>query len=218
MQQIKDPKRVGVVVPSMNVVVEEELPTLLSSYPVRLHWSRVGFQDGVVPDEHNYIGEYLRNLPTAMKLLMDVPVGRVYFACTSASVRMPSGGNAPSMITAWDCILLRLERLGITEVSLLTPYPVETEKEFLTVLDERGISVRSVGRLAYDTHFKDVRYDELEDGIARLTPQIPVLLPCTAVRTIDIGESLNGQLLISAVSAMAAHMVEDLDPANSSGE
>lgn len=218
MKKNEDSKRVGVVVPSMNVVVEEELPKILSHHPVVLHWSRVGFKEGVVPDEHNYIEEYLRNLPTATNLLMDVPVDQVYFACTSASVRMPKHGGAASIVTAWDCMLMHLERLRITEVSLLTPYPVETEREFLTALDERGISVKSVGRLNYAKHFRAVEYKEITDCIARLTPHIPVLLPCTAVRTIEILATFNGQPLITAVSAMAAHVVDSLNATSPSGE
>jgi maleate cis-trans isomerase len=206
------PIRIGVIVPSMNFVVETELPAFLRSRSdLVIHWSRVGFSPGIVPDDENYIAEFARNLPAALRLLELIPLQDVYFACTSASLRLGETGDAVSRIlTAWDCLTWYLKQRQIRKVTLLTPYSEKSKAEMRHSLGLLGIEVEHVESLKYAEHFRDVSYEELREKIESLPADSPIILPCTAVSTYPLYSISSDRILISSIYAMAKRITSRL--------
>ena len=142
-------KRVGLIVPSTNTVME---PDLYRNLPAgtTVHTSRMLLEGSVTIEAEElmldvYLPECARQIGT---LLPDV----VVFGCTSAgALRGPayeqelageiSKATGAPTVTIMGAVVEELERLGVKSVALLTPYSEEINDTIKESLETSGFTV-----------------------------------------------------------------------------
>ena len=129
----KSRKRVGLIVPSTNTVMEPDLYSHLPSW-VTVHTARMLLQGGVtIAAEERMLDDYL---PESAKEISTLRPDVVVFGCTSAgALRGPAYEHdlaqelsqitgAPT-VTIMEAVVEEMRRLGATRVALLSPYSPE---------------------------------------------------------------------------------------------
>lgn len=186
--------RVGIVLPSANPVVEEEMRALLPP-SVRLHATRLPPLSG---DLQTRTDRYVEHYPDMVRSFGDLALDAILIAQTGASYRLlPDGDRALTRdLTALSgtpvetvsvSILEALRGLGAGELWLLSPYP-----RWLTERSERywsaaGLTVRGVTQMAEDFVAYSMDTGGVVAALRRLdVPRgVPVLMSGTGMTTLD---------------------------------
>ncbi len=142
-------KRVGLIVPSTNTVMEPDLYNHLPSW-VTVHTARMLLQGGVtIEAEERMLDEYL---PANAKEIGTLRPDVVVFGCTSAgALRGPAYERnlaqelsqitgAPT-VTIMEAVVEELHRLGAKRVVLLSPYSPEVNETIQRSLEASGFQV-----------------------------------------------------------------------------
>jgi maleate cis-trans isomerase len=195
--------RLGVIVPSGNVIAEPQLTAMLPA-GVAPYFTRLRLRGS---SEAELTG-MLDGLEDASGLLTDAQVDLLVFHCTavttfspslSATVgeRMRSLSGIPSMTTA-DALTAALDVLHARDIVLLTPYlpgPHQREIEFVNA---HGANVVADAALGIDTNTEMARLppEELYEFVVRHRhPDADAyFLSCTALRSAEIIEPLEREL------------------------
>jgi maleate cis-trans isomerase len=195
--------RLGVVVPSGNTIAEPQLARMLPA-GVAPFYTRLPLRGS---SERELLG-MLDGLPDAVRLLTDARVDLLVFHCTAVTTfsrsleatiadKMRTGSGTPTMTTA-DSLLAAFGALGADRLVLLSPYlpaPHQREIEFVT---SHGFTVLADAALSIDTNAEMAALtpEELFDFVVRHRhPDADAyFLSCTALRSAEIIEALEGEL------------------------
>lgn len=195
--------RVGVVVPSGNVIAEPELtamlPTGVAPFVTRLRLR--GSSDAELT-------AMLDDLAPATGLLTDARVDLLVFHCTAVTTYSPALGatiaaqmtemsGIPATTTA-DALVTALRTLGAQRVVLLTPYVPAVHQREVQFLTWHGFDVVADAALGVDTNAEmaALQPGELFDfALRNRHPDADAyLLSCTALRTAEIIAPLEAEL------------------------
>jgi maleate isomerase len=186
--------RVGIVLPSANPVVEEEMRALLPA-SVRLHATRL---PAIAGDLRARTDRYVEHYPAMVKSFGDLALDAILIAQTGASYRLlPDGDRALNadltalrgapVETVSVAILEALATLGADGLWLLSPYP-----RWLTVRSEAywraaGLHVHGVTQMAEDFVAYTMDTAGVVAALRRLSvPRgVPVLMSGTGMTTLD---------------------------------
>jgi maleate cis-trans isomerase len=207
--------RLGVVVPSGNTIAEPQLARMLPA-GVAPFFTRLPLRGS---SERELLG-MVDGLSDAVGLLTDARVDLLVFHCTAVSTysrsleatiaeKMRTGSGTPTMTTA-DSLLAAFRALGADNLVLLSPYlpaPHQREIDFvishgLTVLDDAALGIDTNADMAALTP------EELFDFVVkhRHPAADAYFLSCTALRSAEIIEALEGELgrpVVTSNQAMA---------------
>ena len=164
-----DRKRVGLIVPSPNTVME---PDMLRNLPpeVTLHTARMLVEGRVtIESEERLLDEYL---PKAAREIATMRPDVVVFGCTSAeALRGPdyaeslsrelAGATGAPTVTVLGAVAEELRRLGARRVAVLTPYSPEVNETIRRSLEDMGYQVVHMDGLDIRDGF----------GFAEVTPE-----------------------------------------------
>jgi len=154
-------RRLGVIVPGANVVVEEEFPPLLPA-GVQMHIARMFRRSRQV--NYDSLSEMVQSAePVALGLGSTVPEV-ILFACTSASFKDGLGedrklaarisaaaGGVPTVCTS-TALVEALQQVGARRVLLVTPYVEDLNRREESFFAEAGFTVtRTASFLLGDT-------------------------------------------------------------------
>lgn len=195
--------RVGMLIPSGNVIIEPQVNAMLPQ-GVALYATRL-------PLRGSSEGELLamaRNVEEAARLLAHAEVGLIAFNCTSVSTyskameagiqqRIAAATGLPALMTS-EAIVEALRRLKSKRIVLLTPYIADVNAREAGFLKESGFDVLSETGLGLDTNTE----------MARLAPEVwldlarnkrsdradAYLVSCTAVRSAEVIDALEREL------------------------
>jgi len=143
-------KRLGLLIPPVNVVMEPELNHWLPP-SVTMHAHRL-YRDPVPTLTPESLMTMIDRLEESASLLAMAKVDLIVFGCTSASVlegagwdenlsqRIEAATGIPSIATA-RAVIEALRSLGITRVAVATPYPDEVNRREAAFLESNGFSV-----------------------------------------------------------------------------
>lgn len=198
-----DRLRVGLIVPSGNVVAEPEIHAMLPA-GVRAYVTRLPLVGSTPEDLQAMVG----GLDAATDLLGDAAPDVIAFHCTAATTVEPGAGAAISgRITARtgtvafatsQALLAALDALGARRLALLTPYttvPHTLEQRFLEAHGAEVVTEEALG-LNTNTEMAAVPPDELADLVLRHgdSGADAFVLSCTALRSGGIVEALEARL------------------------
>jgi maleate cis-trans isomerase len=153
--------RIGVIVPPNNTVNETEF-NRLKPEGVTYHFTRSPMHGN--PSADNYV-TLLNDVDVAVSELTNAGVDLMAYGCTAGSMACPADlligkmedvGKVDAISTAGS-ILKALKALGVTSISMATPYTDETnahEKEFF---DDHDIEVLEMAGLALNTSPEGVK-------------------------------------------------------------
>jgi maleate isomerase len=146
--------RLGVLVPSINVVVEPDFYRMAPRH-VSIHFTRMAASSAVVSPE--ILKQFLDHLEEALTLLADAEVSAVALACTSASFYKGLGGDEavitraekivrPATTTS-TAVIAALQTLGMRRIGVATPYPEEINALLVSFLEGHGVEVADLQAL-----------------------------------------------------------------------
>lgn len=141
------PQRVGLIIPSSNRMVEQEM---VRHFPadVVAHVNRLR----MTGPNRKPLAQLLPDVELACAELVDAKCDAVAFHCTANSMAEGSGGEAalldalrraraPNVATTSTAVMNALKALDAKSIALVTPYTQESTEEETHFFDEAGIDV-----------------------------------------------------------------------------
>lgn len=186
--------RAGIVLPSANPTVEEEMRALLPP-TVRLHVTRLPDLAG---DLQTRVDRYVDHYPDALRSFGDLALDTVLIGQTGASYRLrPDGDRALNqdlsalrgvpVETVSVSILEALTYLGCDSVYLLSPYPGWLTERSVGYWSAAGFRIAGVTQMSDDFIAYTIGTPEVAAALRKLTvPRgVPVLMSGTGMTTLD---------------------------------
>ncbi|CAN0462064.1 unnamed protein product, partial [Discosporangium mesarthrocarpum] len=224
LQPIGARAKIGVIVPPSNTVNEAEFNRFAPA-GVSFHFTRSPLHADPAADD---FAEMLGDVKRAMGDLSACRVDHATYACTAGSMACPSErllgamadtGNVGANSTA-QAIVAALNVLGVSKISMASPYTDETNAHEAHYLQNHGIDVLATAGLGLNTSLEKIQ------KISRVPPPDvfahaksvdhadaeAILICCTDFNTFDAIEPLEealGKPVISSNSATLWHTLRD---------
>ncbi|MGH7777495.1 MAG: maleate cis-trans isomerase family protein [Candidatus Dormibacterales bacterium] len=209
-------RRVGVIVPSSNTVVEPDFQSLRPA-DVTVHSARMHLVETTVAGERAMLEKHL---PQAVEDIASMRPHVVAFACTSAGAligqeaeqdliaRMADSCGCP-VVSTNDAAGRLVERSRARRVAILTPYLDELNVGIGASIERRGVEVVALAGMGLSENFKiaSVPPEEIvEYALARLTGLAFDLLfvSCTNFRALAARPALAERLGVPVVTSNQA--------------
>ncbi len=210
-------RRIGVIVPPSNTVNEAEFGRLAPE-GVTFHFTRTPMHEDPAADDFK---EMLGAVAHAVGDLSRANVDAVAFGCTADSMACPAdrligtmteaSDGKPSVSTA-GAILAALKALGVTKISMATPYIEATNEHEKHFLEEHGLEVVAMAGLGLNTGMAGIRKmsrvppaEVFEHAKSVDRPETEaILICCTDFNTLDVIEPLEQALGKPVVSSNTA--------------
>lgn len=195
--------RIGMLVPSGNVIIEPQVNAMLPQ-GVALYATRLPLRGSSEAE----LLAMARNVEEAARLLAHAEVGLIAFNCTAVSTyskameadlrqRIAAATGLPALMTS-EAIVEALRKLNSKRIVLLTPYIADVNAREAGFLEQSGFEVLSETGLGLDTNSE----------MARLAPQVwldlarkhrsdradAYLVSCTAVRSAEAIDEMEREL------------------------
>lgn len=222
LQPIGARAKVGVIVPPSNTVNEAEFNRFAPN-GVSFHFTRSPLHADPAADDFQ---EMLGDVKNAMSDLAACRVDYATYACTAGSMACPSdrllgtmteSGNVGANSTA-QAIVAALTTLGISKISMASPYTDDTNAHEAHYLEDHGIEVLASAGLSLNTSLENIQ------KISRVPPaQVfehaksvdrsdaeALLICCTDFNTFDAIEPLEKELGKPVVSSNSATLWHSL--------
>jgi len=207
--------RIGLLVPSVNIVVEPETSLMLPE-GVTAHAARVSLESS---EELAGVNDLVRNAENAVQQLLPARVEVIGFACTTASfyagvkgeqrlrARLEEVGGVP-VVTAIGAVVAAFAWLGARRVAMATPYSARVNALAEAFLNASGIDVvSSAGLGIHDTADIGFVDEETVLRIARQAVRVGVdalFLSCTNLPTVSVIAALEAETSVPVVSSNQA--------------
>jgi maleate isomerase len=204
------PVRLGLLVPWANVAVETEVPLLLAEPEwVSWHFARLMPASRTTALDDEFLIGMVDAVPHALEQLSHLRLSGVGFACTAAAFRHHARleqrvGQATldlQVISAFQAICFVLTWLGVSSVTLITPYTTAVSVSEAHALTAAGFEVIDLVTLGLDDGFDQVQAERLVQ--ARLSVQNDsdiTVISCTGLHTLRAIQTLE-EHRIGAVSS-----------------
>lgn len=213
--------RVGMLIPSGNVIIEPQVNAMLPP-GVALYATRLPLRGSSEAE----LLAMAQNVEEAARLLAHANVGLVAFNCTAVSTyskameadiqrRIAAATGLPALMTS-AAIVEGLKRLKVKKLVLLTPYLPEVNAREVRFLEESGFEVLAEKGLGLNTNTEmallepDVWVEMARKN--RTNDADAYLVSCTAVRSaevIDVLEQELGRPVVTSNQAIAWHCLRE---------
>jgi maleate isomerase len=212
---MRDRRRLGLLVPSSDVVMEADLWRRLPPV-LNLHVARMYLESTTVAGEEKMLDE---ELAPAARRVASVHPELVIFGCTSAAALRGLDGDAAIAglvegIAACPCItvvqaaLHEIRRLEPRHLLLVTPYIEEINERMQNTFLEAGLPVTRVVGMGLDDDLdigavppKEIRHFVV--AATRETTPAPecIFVSCTTFRAFEVAEDLEQELGIPVITS-----------------
>jgi len=216
--------RLGVIIPSLNVVTEPEF-SLMAPKGVTCHYQRFSFTGGGI----EVLKELGKLVPDAAEEISHVRPSAVAMCCTAGSFAGGRGydemliqkmkernGNLPTT-TASTSVLDAFNKLGIKKISMAVPYLEEIAKTERKFCEDNGIEVLSLKWLNKDGfEMNEIPY-EMVYNLAREANEPEseaIFISCVALHTIEIIDQIEQDMKKPVITSNQATMWNLLRLAN----
>jgi maleate isomerase len=207
--------RLGALIPASNVVVEKELfSAILYEKNLRdnftIHFSRLSFSTRYSENKKRYFENLYRSIPDAMKQLHWLDIKNYGFFCTAASLLFsePISFSSLQITNPLEGILSTVQRLGLRNGLMITPYDFETSKSIADVINREEKYIREF--VYYDLKVRSEYIDFSHSIIEEVTHKLYkpgyrfVVFLCTNIETFHIIQKLEKKLGIPVISSNQA--------------
>jgi maleate cis-trans isomerase len=210
--------QVGLLIPWVNTAMEEEIPALVRP-EIGLHWSRL--RPGVLPrDGHDssYLESMLSSLPEALSRFDGLNLQIIVLGCTSAgfmgshaSVEIPESYGGSIFLTAFDALVLQLNRVQAKDVLLFAPYERRVIGAEVSSLVQAGMTVIKAVSIDYRDEIRCITSEQIcEIFLQEYCLECDaILFSCTALYTVEAINTLRSTFgiktpLLSSNTAIAS--------------
>jgi arylmalonate decarboxylase len=210
--------RIGLLVPSVNVVMEPEL-NLMAPEGVSIHSSRLVISGPSSCESYASMGAQAGEAASRLRMI-DPTI--IIFGCTSCSFiengkeireKIEKETGVPAITTS-EAVIKALKHLGVHSIAVATPYVKFINEEEKTWLESEGFKVADLqglelGQNEYDRKLigrqpAQIAY-ELAFSVARSHPEC-VFISCTNFATAPIIHSLETDLGIRVITSNQASL------------
>lgn len=212
----KTRRRIGLIVPSSDTVIESDFYRNLSEN-VTLHTARMYMESITVEGEKKMLKEEVEG---AAKRIGSVKPEVVIFGCTSASAlygiegekklvrRIEKITNCPC-ITVTAAAIQEIKRRKITKLMLLTPYVKEIYERLRDTFVEASVPVVYVAGMGYDSDFDigNIEPEEIKKftlSHLKMKNVDGVFLSCTTLRAMEVAKELEKETKVIVVTSNSA--------------
>lgn len=218
-------KRLGMLIPSSNTVVEPETARLLPpDGDVSVHISRLKVVQ-LTADDGSLQQFELDRVLAAADLLADAKVDLILWNGTAASwlgferdAAMVAAIEAATGIPATTAIIAlneRLAALGACRIGLVTPYVAALESRIIANYEAAGFEVASAVRanLTENTDYAEISPAEIADMAREVakTPVDAILILCTNLAGATIAPALSAELGVPVLDSVVVALEHSLD-------
>jgi maleate isomerase len=209
-------KRLGMLAPSSNTVLEPETWKLLpADGSVTAHVSRLRVVQ--ISDEASSLSQFeLQPVLDAATLLADAEVDLILWNGTAAGwlgfdwdAQLVAAIEAHTGIRATTAVFAlneELRRLGARRIGLVTPYVASLETRIIANYRELGIEVASAVRrdLTVNTDYGRISPKEITDMVreAARTPVDAIIILCTNLAGSSVADDLSAELGIPVLDSV----------------
>lgn len=215
MRGYEGTRRFGIIVPSVNTVLESEF----GATPIRdasFHYARVRAERS---SDADILTRMAAEAPTAARLLADARPEKVVFACTSGSLvggrdqhcriaQSLEQATAIPSTTTLQCAVDALRALRVSRPALVTPYLDWVTAEESDYLRQLGFDVQKTTSLGIsDGHgIASLQQERIVEAVLETVSNEAdgVFLSCTNLPTFGILRALEEQTGIPVVSSNSA--------------
>ena len=198
-----DRLRLGIIIPSGNVIAEPQLRAMLPP-GVSALFTRLPLR-GTSEEE---LGKMEAGVESAAGLLADAIVDRIVFHCTAVTTFEPGAGarirkrieqatGTPGLVTS-DALAAAIQALALRKMVLLSPYTELTHRREVTFLEHLGVDVVHDSALGIATNdvMAALSPARLEDWVLtqRDDRADGYFVSCTALRSAEAVARLEQQL------------------------
>jgi maleate isomerase len=210
-------KRIGIVIPSSNVVVEPLAAQRFAATNVSVHFSRLGVFDVTLNAVSEAQFETQAHVAAA-NLLVDARVDALVWGGTSASWlgmerdietcgHIQQLTNVPTTSCVQEMNRIAVEQ-GAKRIAMVTPYTDDVHQKILNNYQDQGFArptgVNLGGTVSND--FASISEDVLENAIrqaAQTNPDV-VMIMCTNLRAAAVAQRLSKQLALPIIDSADA--------------
>ena len=216
--------RLGFILPSINVVLEQETTKILAP-GISGHFARARTSD----DTYDELIRMGKEAPKAAEELADAEVDAIAFTCTAASFlegpdynreienRIQEITGIPAITTS-SAIVRAQHALGLKKVVLISPYEEWLNERAKVFLEAQGIEVLAMEGLGViDVHIADVHPEEVYKLARTLLLNNKeadgIFISCTDLRSaeiLDVLESDVGKPVLSSNQATIWAMLQTI--------
>jgi len=216
-----DRLRLGIIVPSGNVIAEPQINAMLPP-GVGALFTRLALRGSSDAE----LRRMAAGVEDAARLLADAQVDRIVFHCTAVTTASPDAGAAirqriteatgiPGLVTS-DALAAAFEALALRRVVLLTPYVQSVHRREIGFLEQLGLAVVGDAALGIDTNAEMARLspDQLAEwAVSHGNSEADgYVLSCTALRTAELIAPLErrlGRPVLTSNQAMVWHALRE---------
>lgn len=218
-------KRIGLVALATDHTTETDFARMLCGFDVGVYVNRIGFENPTTLESLMQTGPRLA--AAAQEILPDEPLDVLVYGCTAASVVLGNDKVAEHMnsakpntpcVTPSSAAFDAFDALGVSRVSVLTPYTQDVTDTLVSYFSQHGPDVVSAAcfNLTDDREMARVsKISIIEGGLAACDPEAEALfISCTAVRAASCVEELEARLgkpVITSNQAMVWRCMRHLE-------
>lgn len=212
-----DRKRIGLLVPSSNTILENDIHKNLSEKYFTVHTSRMRLRENTPEDEKRMIEEF--SIPAAEQL-KPVHPELLVFGCTSAgSLFGPEYdkkitrelGNAAGCkcVGVLSCVIESLKRRGAKRVAVITPYIDDLNNTIQMSLEESGFEVACIHGMGITLNFETSQV-EPEEIVSFAKEKLigvkadAVFVSCANYRALEAQKELESVISLPVVTSNMA--------------
>lgn len=193
----------GLILPSSNTVMEEELHAY-----VKVHSTRISLENV----NESSLKKMNQELSKAVDLIADCHPDVIVYGCTSGSFvenveRILKRSLVPSVTTS-RAVVSALQTLDAQTVSVATPYIEEINKREKVFLESNGLTVKDIQGLGLLNNLEIGEQEpEAAYNLAKsLRTADVIFMSCTNFRTFDVIQDLENKLNTPVISSNSASL------------
>ena len=213
-------KKIGLIVPSENTVVETDFHRYLDCSGITVHTSRLRWKSGKAVSSLDVLRSMnWDDLDLAAQQLADANVDYIVYGCTSGSFvggkkwdskikKRITKTTSIDSITVSSAIISALNHLKIQKPAVVTPYPNQVNQALIRYLNEHRIGTTN---LATFDEPDMVKHADITPGSINRKARTAIkketdgiLIACAQLRAIDIAQVLEEDLGLPVVTAVQA--------------
>jgi maleate isomerase len=193
----------GLIIPSSNTVMEEEL----SKYVV-VHSTRISLKNV----DENSLKKMNAELVNAVSLISDCNPDVIIYGCTSGSFidnveKILKKSPIPALTTS-QAVISALQTLKAQKISVATPYIDEINQKEKAFLESKGFTIKDIKGLGLLNNREIGRQPpEVAYNLVKSLKKADVtFISCTNFRTFDIIHDLENELNTPVISSNSASL------------
>ena len=217
--------RIGVITLCTDFTIEQDFRKICHNLPVDLFFNRIPFLNPLTHENYMRMADHLTE--TTNQILPNEKIQVVAYGCTSGTIEIGEKRIRSEIFKAKPDALITtpitaavkaLKLLNHKKIAVLTPYPKDVNVKVYKYLINSGFEIKSFSsfNLNYDSEIAKVTHDSLMQTISSidLTDVDSIFVSCTALKVIDIIETLESKLSTDIISSNQAIIWDSLRLSN----